>query len=56
VWITDALPSTATNKILKRELSSWGPRPQGGVVWTRMGRDTSFVVVDRSAKYQVSPG
>jgi fatty-acyl-CoA synthase len=56
VWITDALPSTATNKILKRELSSWGPRPQGGVVWTRMGRDTSYAVVDRSAKYQVSPG
>ncbi len=60
VWITDALPSTATNKILKRELSSRGSSPKGGLLWTRIGRETSYVVVDPAAaaqaNYQVSPG
>jgi fatty-acyl-CoA synthase len=60
VWITDGLPSTATNKILKRELSSRGPSPEGGLLWTRIGRDNTYVVVDRlakaSAKYHVSAG
>ncbi|MFZ0907193.1 MAG: fatty-acid--CoA ligase FadD1 [Mycobacterium sp.] len=49
VWIADGLPSTATNKILKRELSSWGATPEGGLLWTRIGRDGTYVVVDRSA-------
>jgi fatty-acyl-CoA synthase len=60
VWITDGLPSTATNKILKRELSARGATPERGLLWTRIGRDTTYVVVDRSAtpqaNYQVSPG
>jgi fatty-acyl-CoA synthase len=58
VWITDGLPSTATNKILKRELSSRGATPEAGLLWTRIGRDTTYVLVDRSAtasaNYQVS--
>jgi fatty-acyl-CoA synthase len=60
VWITDGLPSTATNKILKRELSSRGATPGGGLLWTRIGRDSTYVVVDRpataQANYQVSSG
>jgi fatty-acyl-CoA synthase len=59
VWITEALPSTATNKVLKRELSSRGPAPEGGQLWTRSRRDRGYSVVDRSAtaqaNYQVSP-
>jgi fatty-acyl-CoA synthase len=49
VWITEALPSTATNKILKRELTARGASPQGGVLWTRIGREKTYVVVDRTA-------
>jgi fatty-acyl-CoA synthase len=60
VWITEGLPSTATNKILKRELSSRGATPEGGLLWTRIGRDSTYVVVDRpataQANYQVSSG
>jgi fatty-acyl-CoA synthase len=60
LWITEGLPSTATNKILKRELSSRGATPEGGLLWTRIGRDNTYVVVDRPAKaqanYQVSRG
>lgn len=60
VWITDSLPATATNKILKRELSARGRAPEGGVLWTRIGRDNDYVVVDRPAQaqvnYQVSAG
>jgi fatty-acyl-CoA synthase len=60
VWITESLPSTATNKVLKRELRSRGPAPEGGQLWTRIGRDRSYLAVDRSAaaqaNYQVSPG
>jgi fatty-acyl-CoA synthase len=60
VWITEGLPSTATNKILKRELSSRGATPEGGLLWTRIGRDSTYVVVDRPARaqanYQVSSG
>jgi fatty-acyl-CoA synthase len=59
VWITDSLPSTATNKILKRDLSARGAAPEGGLLWTRIGRDKTYVVVDRSAKaapkHHVSP-
>ena len=60
VWITEGLPSTATNKILKRELTSRGSTPEGGVLWTRIGRDSTYTVVDRRAKAaannHVSPG
>lgn len=35
VWLTDRLPTTATNKILKRELTARGATPAGGVLWTR---------------------
>jgi fatty-acyl-CoA synthase len=60
VWITDSLPTTATNKILKRELSARGGAPQGGLLWTRIGREKIYAVVDRPAKtpvnYQLSQG
>jgi fatty-acyl-CoA synthase len=49
VWITEGLPSTATNKILKRELTSRGATPEGGLLWTRIGREKTYVVVDRTA-------
>jgi fatty-acyl-CoA synthase len=42
VWVADELPSTATNKILKRELIARGADPAGRVLWKRTG--TSFVV------------
>ncbi|WP_102143667.1 fatty-acid--CoA ligase FadD1 [Mycobacterium hubeiense] len=37
VWIADDLPSTATNKILKRELVALGVEPAGRVLWKREG-------------------
>jgi fatty-acyl-CoA synthase len=37
VWIADDLPTTATNKILKRELASQGTTPPGGLLWKRDG-------------------
>ena len=38
VWLTDRLPTTATNKILKRELTARGTTPGSGVIWTRDAR------------------
>lgn len=38
VWLADDLPSTATNKILKRELVALGAEPAGRVLWKRDGR------------------
>ncbi|OMC45622.1 acyl-CoA synthetase [Mycobacterium sp. IS-2888] len=38
VWLTDRLPTTATNKIIKRELAARGTKPDGGVLWTRIGK------------------
>ena len=35
VWIADELPSTATNKVIKRELIAMGIRPAGRVLWMR---------------------
>lgn len=35
MWIADDLPSTATNKILKRELVAMGAEPQGRTIWKR---------------------
>jgi fatty-acyl-CoA synthase len=37
VWVADDLPSTATNKILKRELIARGVDPTGRVLWRREG-------------------
>jgi len=54
VWITGSLPTTATNKILKRDLSARGSTPEGGLLWTRIGRDTSYAVVDRHAEAPVN--
>ena len=38
VWITDDLPVTATNKILKRTLTAQGLEVTAGVLWHREGR------------------
>ena len=35
VWVTDDLPATATNKVLKRELTTRGLTPGTGVLWRR---------------------
>lgn len=42
VWVADDLPSTATNKILKRELVAMGAQPAGRTIWAR----------DRSGSYR----
>ncbi|MCV7213778.1 AMP-binding protein [Mycobacterium crocinum] len=42
VWITDELPATATNKVLKRELIRQGTKPEKGVLWTRSARGRSY--------------
>ena len=44
--INDDLPTTATNKILKRELIAAGVTAAGGVLWKRAGRGTTYVVAD----------
>ena len=44
VWIADDLPSTATNKILKRELVSYGTTPPGGLLWQRDGQRYGSVI------------
>ncbi|WP_059016116.1 fatty-acid--CoA ligase FadD1 [Mycobacterium sp. M26] len=44
VRINDDLPHTATNKILKRELSAAGVTAGAGVLWERVGRSTSYQV------------
>jgi fatty-acyl-CoA synthase len=46
VRINDALPQTATTKILKRDLIRAGETAAGGVLWERRGRGTAYVVVD----------
>lgn len=45
VWLTTALPTTATNKILKRELSARGLAPEGGVLWTRRSNSGTYTPV-----------
>ncbi len=47
VWITDTLPSTATNKVLKRELIALGGTPGGGQLWTRTSRESVYTPHDR---------
>jgi fatty-acyl-CoA synthase len=42
VWLTDRLPTTATNKILKRELTALGAAPEGGLLWTRNGQSRAY--------------
>src|SRR6478752_5641692 len=42
VRVVDTLPRTATNKVLKRELSAQGPVAGDGVLWTREPRGTSY--------------
>jgi len=44
VRINDDLPATATNKILKRELIAAGVSAQGGVLWTREARGTTYAL------------
>jgi len=44
VWVADELPSTATNKVLKRELVAMGVRPAGRVLWKRDGE--TYRIVD----------
>ena len=46
VWITDRLPTTATNKILKRELTARGSAPEWGVLWTRAERGNTYSLRD----------
>lgn len=41
VRLVDALPRTATNKVLKRQLAAQAP-PSTAVVWTRQERGTSY--------------
>lgn len=43
VWIADDLPSTATNKILKRQLVARGVDPAGRLLWKRAGTTYSAV-------------
>jgi fatty-acyl-CoA synthase len=54
VWLTDHLPTTATNKILKRELTAQGSTPSGGVLWHRVGRTHSYEQVTRCADDRLS--
>lgn len=42
VRIAADLPSTATNKVLKRELAAEGPTAGDGVLWTRAARGTAY--------------
>ena len=44
VRIVEALPRTATNKVLKRQLSAEGASADGDVVWVREPRGTSYAV------------
>lgn len=42
VRVVDSLPRTATNKVLKRELSAQGPVAGGGELWVRAPRGTAY--------------
>jgi fatty-acyl-CoA synthase len=44
VRIAPSLPSTATNKVLKRDLIAQGPTAGDGVLWEREERGTAFAV------------
>ncbi len=45
VRVAPDLPSTATNKVLKRELAAQGPTAGDGVLWVREERGTSYGAV-----------
>ena len=47
VWLIDRLPTTATNKILKRELIARGATPDGGVLWARSERGRAYEMEHR---------
>jgi len=47
VWLTDRLPATATNKVLKRELTAMGSAPESGRLWVRDERGTCYREGDR---------
>lgn len=47
--IAPDLPSTATNKVLKRELAKQGPTAGDGVLWVRDERGRSYAVADAVA-------
>ncbi|MBI3689757.1 MAG: AMP-binding protein, partial [Mycolicibacterium aromaticivorans] len=49
VRINDDLPQTATNKILKRELSAAGVTAGGGLLWEREPRGHSYRVSARTS-------
>jgi fatty-acyl-CoA synthase len=42
VRLVDALPRTATNKVLKRQLAADGPVAGDGTLWTRAARGTTY--------------
>ncbi|MFB9314605.1 fatty-acid--CoA ligase FadD1 [Nocardioides plantarum] len=42
VRVAPSLPSTATNKVIKRELAAQGPTAGNGVLWTREERGRSY--------------
>ncbi|MGV0990942.1 MAG: fatty-acid--CoA ligase FadD1 [Mycobacterium sp.] len=42
VWIADDLPTTATNKILKRQLTAQGTRVPEGTLWVRDASSRTF--------------
>ncbi|MGA9492242.1 MAG: fatty-acid--CoA ligase FadD1 [Mycobacterium sp.] len=46
VRINDALPQTATTKILKRDLIRAGVTAAGGALWERAARGTAYAVAD----------
>jgi fatty-acyl-CoA synthase len=45
VRIAPDLPSTATNKVIKRELAAQGPTAGDGVLWVRDERGTAYAAV-----------
>jgi fatty-acyl-CoA synthase len=49
VRINDRLPTTATNKILKRALISAGVTAHDGVLWSRAPRGTRYAVAGENA-------
>jgi len=49
VRITADLPTTATHKVLKRELSAQGPTAGAGELWVREPRGTRYTILDDRA-------
>ena len=48
VWIADDLPATATNKIIKRQLSALGLDVPSGVLWRRDGRGRDYAAQEQA--------